>query len=67
MTKFEVMVNRTLFKSLVIDANTGEEAEQFAREQIDAEFENIQEWDDYEPLKLECYVMTPTDLNPPTE
>ena len=47
MAHFEVVVERTVYVSLEIDAATKEEAEKRAREIIQADYENIELWNEY--------------------
>jgi hypothetical protein len=63
MPNYEVTVHRTLYLSLQIKAATKEEAGALAREQIEEEFGDVREWDDYEPLDIEYDVMMPSMLN----
>ena len=62
MAHFEVVVERTVYVSLEIDAATKEEAEKRAREIIQADYENIELWNEYISEGFE-YEVIPVILN----
>jgi hypothetical protein len=65
MTKYEVLVHRTLFVSLEFKTHTKEKAEKLARKQINADFQPILLWKDYDPPDIEYDVMAPKAFNEP--
>ena len=53
MPTYEVVVERVLFVSMEIEADTKEEAEKLAREQIETRYEDTYDWSDYDPLDIQ--------------
>jgi hypothetical protein len=63
MPNYEATVERKLYVSIQVEANTQEEAEKLARERIRQEFQDIQDWQDYDPVDIEYDVFAPKVLN----
>jgi hypothetical protein len=57
MPQFEVVVERTLYVTLEIDAATKEEAEKLAKQQIATNYEDIYDWFDYTPFDVNYNVI----------
>jgi hypothetical protein len=57
--KFEVIVHRTLFVTLEVEADSKEDAEKLVKEEIETKYEDIYVWNDYSQLEIEYDPPTP--------
>ncbi len=60
MQTWEIVVHRTLYVSIELEAANKEEAEAIARKQIENDYEDIDDWNDYNPPEIE-YEVIPGD------